>query len=289
MMMALESKWIKRTSGATSDGYYEKNDSHLFLKLFNDSIPNDIIEQEYSFAKHIYNAGNINIPKPLEILEIDNRKGIIFERINGKTFANLLQERLISLQDCAEEFAKEVIRLHDTPVDTTWLPTLYDEMKVSIDYVFLLPCTRRLLHRALEDVYDEFGQDVFLHGDLHPGNLMWSESGNYWIDIGNVGAGPAVFDLASAYTMLYFPLTYLFLKNQYGLTIKESKQSFSYFLESYLHTDDKKVIAQWNKKLCLCGALYTCDVVRKEKWSGAVKAGVKLLILMICSQWRRYL
>ena len=34
-----------------------------------------------------------------------------------------------------------------------------------------------------------------LHGDCHPGNLLWSESGPHFVDLDDACTGPAVQDL----------------------------------------------------------------------------------------------
>lgn len=69
-----------------------------------------------------------------------------------------------------------------------------------------------LLPAAISDRYREFGQALIdavdsrlvahgpwtalrLHGDLHPGNLLWADSGPQFVDLDDALSGPAVQDL----------------------------------------------------------------------------------------------
>ena len=277
-MESFESQWVPGPHGGTSDCYVSETDDRVFLKLFRSGIPDDVVEREYLTAKHIHDAAKIPVPGVLNLFDANGRKGIIYERVFGKTFAEMLKERSVSPSDCAESFGKEALKLHGTDMDLTWLPPFRDEVSESIDFVYASRGARRLLHRVLARICEASGKDVFLHGDLHPGNIMVTEDGFCWIDIGYACRGPALFDLASSDAMLNFALTSLFTESPFGLTVKEMKQLYTRFLETYFRTTDKKEIREWQKKIRLCSALYVCNIIRKENWRGAAKFGLKIIV-----------
>ena len=189
---------------------FSKMDDHLFLKLFHSGISDDVVEREYTTSKHIHDAKKISVSKALRMFEADGRKGIIYERIFGKTYADMLKERSISPLSCGESFGREALKLHNTDMDISWLPSLHDEICESIDFVFSGRRIRHFFHSILDKICENSGKDVFLHGDLHPGNIMATEDSLCWIDIGYASAGPTLLDLAASDVLMNFSVNSLF-------------------------------------------------------------------------------
>lgn len=117
MMEFLQYQWKPGPHGGTSDCYFSKTDDHLFLKLFHSGISDDVVEREYTTSKHIHDAKKISVSKALRMFEANGRKGIIYERVFGKTYADMLKERSISPLSCGESFGREALKLHST----TWI------------------------------------------------------------------------------------------------------------------------------------------------------------------------
>ena len=116
-MEFLQYQWKPGPHGGTSDCYFSKTDDHLFLKLFHSGISDDVVEREYTTSKHIHDAKKISVSKALRMFEANGRKGIIYERVFGKTYADMLKERSISPLSCGESFGREALKLHST----TWI------------------------------------------------------------------------------------------------------------------------------------------------------------------------
>jgi Ser/Thr protein kinase RdoA (MazF antagonist) len=59
-----------------------------------------------------------------------------------------------------------------------------------------LNCTDALVTH-LEQIFDTFGPTriIRLHGDCHPGNILWTEKGPHFVDLDDCVNGPAVQDL----------------------------------------------------------------------------------------------
>ena len=288
-MEFLQYQWKPGPHGGTSDCYFSKTDDHLFLKLFHSGIPDDVVEREYNTSKHINDAEKILVSKALGMLETNGRKGIIYERIFGKTYADMLKERSISPLDCAESFGREALKLHNTYMDISWLPSLHDEICESIDFVFSGRRIRHFFHSILDKICENSGKDVFLHGDLHPGNIMATEDSLCWIDIGYASSGPALLDLAASDVLMNFPLTAYFVQSPYGLNVKEMKRFYTRFLETYFQTDNAKEIREWKKKIRLCSALYVINIIRKENWKGAAKLGMMIIVLIEGMRYKEHI
>lgn len=290
-MTSFDSQWIPGPRGATSDCYYCKTDDRIFLKLFHARFPKELAEREYATVREIHAAGKLTVPYAQKLLAVNGRRGIVYERIFGKTYAEMLKEHTISPSDCAEHFGKEAFRLHHTEFDTDLMrvPQLRDEIEASIDFLYSGSRARQLFHRTLDRIYAASKGDILLHGDLHPGNLMFTEKGRYWIDMGYAAKGPAIFDLAAADVMLNFLPTALFIENQFGLPLKKRRQLYTHFLETYFQTDDRKEIKRRKKKIRLCSIFSLFNIAYRFNWQGKAKHFLKPIMLITVFVMKRHI
>lgn len=60
-------------------------------KLFYEGQPEEFVKLEYENAKEMY-KNRISVPRALEIISIERRNGIIYEKIYGKSLWKLLKE-----------------------------------------------------------------------------------------------------------------------------------------------------------------------------------------------------
>ncbi len=67
---------------------FDLNDKEV-VKLFYESIPFEFINKEYETSRKISELG---IPSPyvVELTQIDNRCGIIYEKVIGRNFTQIL-------------------------------------------------------------------------------------------------------------------------------------------------------------------------------------------------------
>jgi len=284
-----EETWEEGPYGGTSNCYFSKTDSGVFLKLFHDNIPFELLEKEFNIAKKIYSFGkNIN-SRPIELVNINGKTGIVYEKIPGNTVADLLKKSKKKADEYAKLFGQEARKIHSTKFDLTEFESARENLSASVDAVFPSKKINKTLHLVLDAMNEKYKDDVLLHGDLHPGNIMLSDLGCIWIDMGYASKGPYIFDLTAMDMMMNFPITYLFTKNPYGLNALEAKRFYTRFLETYFNTTDKNEIKLWKKRIRLCTTLYTTEIVYKENWQGIAKYGMKLLIAIFTIYGRKYL
>src|SRR5690606_3207227 len=74
--------------GRTADVYAW--DDGFVLKLFHNKFPVEDVEYEYKIAKAVHTSG-IKSPAVEEIVQVNGRYGLIYERIRGKTMLSLLK------------------------------------------------------------------------------------------------------------------------------------------------------------------------------------------------------
>ena len=156
------------------------------LKLFKPGYPVEQIQREFNNTV-IMNRICVHTPKAFEIVEQEDRHGIVFQKILG---TDLFSEYLKNPSD--EKVAAEIL------VDLT------DIQKK----VLLKETTEGISYKNYLDWFGYDGSNLpdgnfICHGDLHPGNIIRTKDGELClIDFMNVCRGPKEYDVARTYVLL---------------------------------------------------------------------------------------
>lgn len=163
-------------------------------KLFFSGYPAEYVRLEFKNAEEMFCCG-IRVPKPFEIVEAENRYGIIYERISGKTMYQLMVQdnsRLDELLDIFVGLQLDILshRSQNLLSYKEYLTTMLKNKNVADKQIFSEI-------NALPD------DDCVLHGDFHPGNILMPPSeAPVIIDFMNVCCGPAQYDIARTFFLL---------------------------------------------------------------------------------------
>jgi uncharacterized protein (TIGR02172 family) len=184
--------------GVTSQCY--RVDDGTILKLFNEDVSEDMARKEKSDARAAFIAG---IPTPLsyEIVTCGNRKGILYERLEGRT----LSEEMIAGQDRLGEyvsiFAGLCRKIHSTAGGHRNFPRIKQSCLTAIGAAdFLDDRQQRTIVDRVRDIPDP---DTCIHGDLHTSNILMHQGEPRLIDMGDFSTGYHMFDIAQVYNIFY--------------------------------------------------------------------------------------
>jgi Ser/Thr protein kinase RdoA (MazF antagonist) len=162
------------------------------LKMFHRGRSVQKAEQEFQATKAIHDAG-LPAPAAFELIEVDGRIGIVFERIEGRSLFEEVQLRPWTLFAAARRTASLHASIHafNCPAE---LPSLKSRLKERVDAAERLSLSDRAAAISrLESLPDG---ETICHGDFHPANIVCTRRGLVVIDWGAACRGPGLADVA---------------------------------------------------------------------------------------------
>lgn len=144
-------------------------------------------------------AAGLPVPAVGEVVQLDDRLGLVMERIDGPS----MMERIFGQQDQPEDSARQLAKLHRALHQRPAPPGLPDQVERLASKIrrgsVLGPTEQAAALTALDDL----GRgDRLCHGDFHPGNVLVADQGPVIIDWIDAASGSPAADLGR--TVLLF-------------------------------------------------------------------------------------
>lgn len=161
----------------------------MVLKLFHSWFPAEDVDFERRLAAAV-SSQDLPVPRVGDLVEIDGRAGLEYERIEGPTMAELLRAKPWLVGNVARRLAQLHKQIHQVE-DPVGLPVQRDRLLARIGNApELRPQVKGRLKQRLMSLPM---RTCLCHGDFHPGNVILSSRGPViidWIDasIGHPGA-----------------------------------------------------------------------------------------------------
>jgi aminoglycoside phosphotransferase (APT) family kinase protein len=169
---------------------YAWEEGHV-LKLYRDWCPADWVDYEARIAHAVHEAG-IPSPKPGAVVEVDGRRGLVYERLQGISMVQDIKARPWMLWKHARSLAELQNQIHQRLI--IGLPSYKDRLHYDLSQTTHLTedLGRKALH-LLEQLPD--GQNI-CHGDYHPENVLITKGGPVVIDWMTACSGSPWADIA---------------------------------------------------------------------------------------------
>ena len=241
------------------------------LKYFNEGILPEEALYEAKIGRAIYAAG---IPAPAvgEMVSINGRNGLIYERIDGPTLLAALMRRPWRNRHFARRLATLQAEIHSIKIEPeSGIPKLKPAFKKLIERAEPLPDEMRQdLLTKLERMPD---RDSVYHGDFHPENVILSPRGPIGIDWANALIGSPWADVAR--TSILLNGARLRLRSTIGRFAGWPAGFTSIYLQTYcqLNPGGEKAYRAW---LPIVAA---ARLTEQDSWSGAVASGADPLTM----------
>lgn len=244
----------KKIIGKGANGVIYRIDNDTIVKVYNEADTLDHIKAEHDMSRTAFILG-IPTAIPFGIVKVGERYGSIFELINARTFAELLQQDPTQIEFVAQQTVELAKTLHETeapvgiPLHSDVARQWLDEARSSFDPEHFAKLS------ALIKTIPETG--TMLHGDLHIKNIMQYEDEALLIDMDTLSAGHPIYELACIYNAyegfgICDPNVF---KNFLSVDESVVKPLLHRILELYLETDDEDRINEVKEKASVIGLL----------------------------------
>jgi uncharacterized protein (TIGR02172 family) len=176
--------------GLTADVY--ELDAERVLKLSFDWRRRDRVQLEFDISRWLHAAG-VPCPAVHELVEVNGRIGLIFERIDGISMFRSLQSKPWLLRKASRELAEIHARMHEIEAPGG-LPSQRDQFERWIHGAHDLSAEE--LNSAREALEQAQPGSALCHGDFHPENIIYSRRGPIIIDWSTGTRGDPIADVA---------------------------------------------------------------------------------------------
>lgn len=175
---------------------YEWNNGRV-LKLYRDWCPPYWVEHEARVA-HAVTAAGIPSPAVGEIVEVNHRRGLIYERVTGISMLQDINMHPWTIFKHARRLAELQVKINQSSISGLQLtkeglihtigraPHLDDELRA----------------RVLKFLITLVDGEKVCHGDFHPGNVLLTEKGAVVIDWMTANSGNPWADVARTSMLL---------------------------------------------------------------------------------------
>ena len=173
-------------------------DDGRVLKLYREWCPPNWIKYELEIGRIVQDAG-LPVPRIGDMVEVNGRRGVIYERIRGVSMLGVLRAQPWTVFRAARQFAElhAAMRRCVVPGD---LPTQRAAFERSVRAApGLADDLRDAALRALAALPEG---DQLCHGDFHPDNVMMSARGPIVIDWMTTTRGNPLADVARTLFLL---------------------------------------------------------------------------------------
>ena len=234
-------KYPRIAEGATAEIFAWDEDK--ILKLYHEGASSGEAEQEAACASIAYDAG-LNTPAVIDTIIIENRQGIIFERVHGVTMLEAINADPQKLVSYAHLLAELQIDMHTRTVSK--LPLQCQRLQHRIQSRSGL--AEEIRSALLKDLDQFQGDNAICHGDLHPENILLTAEEPVIIDWVDATQGSPLVDAARTTLLLRVGDLPASMNERRHQEIAEMRYLFyETYLEHYtqMQSISRKAIARW--------------------------------------------
>ncbi|MEM7126220.1 MAG: aminoglycoside phosphotransferase family protein [Chloroflexota bacterium] len=188
------------------------------LKLYHPGYTSYDAEREANLVQAVVEAG-VQTPNAQESIEVEGRPGVIFERVEGRTMLDVMQNDPSEFINYATLMAKLHKGLHQRT--STMVPSFHTRLQGKLqepywtrsnslaqvesaelqDYVELQPSFMPQILSVLSQLPSE---QALCHGDFGPHNILITDNGPVIIDWVDVTHGAPAADVARSVTLMRY-------------------------------------------------------------------------------------
>lgn len=234
-------KYPRIAEGGTSEIFAWDEDK--ILKLYYEGAPPGAAEEEAIRASIAYDAG-LNTPIVIETITVEDRQGIIFERVHGVDMVEAIIANPQKLIPYAHLLAELQSNVHRCTASS--LPLQRQRLQEQIQNVCGLPAkTKAVILAGLDRLQDD---SAICHGDFHPENILITAEEPVIIDWVDATQGSPLVDVARTSLILRVGELPPSVNERRRQKVAEVRHLFyEAYLEHYMQIQSisREAIARW--------------------------------------------
>ncbi len=244
----------KLGEGVTGAVY--KINEELIVKMYNSSITLDMAEKERAASKESFLRG-VPTAIPFEIVKKEECYGVKYELMNGMTLGQAFNKMPERFDELVTKYVNVIKEIKEIEVEDGVFPTVKE---IITDYLMKVkPYLSEEDYGILKDLVLSLPeQKRFIHGDMHPGNIMLQNDELLIIDMADVATGWEFYDLTQVYNdidySLHLPGFTETVESTMGMKQELLEKVWESFIAKYYEIDDKEVIAAKIEEIKLASA-----------------------------------
>jgi uncharacterized protein (TIGR02172 family) len=162
------------------------------LRLYRDRFPREKAEFQVRVLEAVRAAG-VRVPHVFETVEVDERFGVVLERIDGTDLLAMLGKKPWRIRWVGSIAGRAQAEINSAKAPDR-MPLLNRRYATIFERITAIP--KNYAEAALARLEELPDGDRLLHGDFHPGNIMMHGEQPVIIDWTNVARGSPEADLA---------------------------------------------------------------------------------------------
>jgi aminoglycoside phosphotransferase (APT) family kinase protein len=170
---------------------------HQILKLFFAGFSPEAAEFEMMKSR-VISSMNLPTPKFIDMVEIDERKGLIYERVDGISMLKMINTRPWLLFRLARQLAELHTAIHQ--LDGTGLPSIRPQLNAAIQQVTSI--NKGLASEVLQQLQGLPDGQALCHFDFHPDQVLMTARGLVILDWATAHQGHPLADIAQTTVLL---------------------------------------------------------------------------------------
>ena len=245
--------------GQGANGKVYRLDAETIIKVYMNPDSLADIHRERELARRAFVLG-IPTAIPYDVVKTEEGYGSVFELLNAKSFAKLVNSDPDHLENYIDLYADLLKKIHSTHVK----PDEVADMRAKF-------CNRvkTLKGHVSDEVYEKLTahfdavpeDDRMIHGDFHLKNVMMQNDEILLIDMDTLSHGHPVYELACMHNAYvgFCELDPKHIEEFMGITYEAAGKIWEGTLRRYLGTDDPAVIQPIEEKIELVAYVRLLD------------------------------
>lgn len=178
--------------------YMKSQDGTTALKLFSEFMPEKYINEEFNKSLIVKDLP-FNKAKIIGKTNKLNRKGLIYEYLEGPTLRDLMKSEVNVNKHMSylTSLHKDILKIKAPNECESYKKTIRPRiLKPRTDEVSITKAEKKEALSILDSLPEG---DSLCHGSLKPSNIIISGNAAYAIDLMTISRGPALYDIARTY------------------------------------------------------------------------------------------